>query len=69
MHLSRMHYDLRKHFFVIELFQYGTVKSLPNNVVAAVTTNILKHRLDHVWINHDFKLTGKLISPELKVVV
>ena len=51
MHLSHMHYNLRKHFFCNRIVQVWN--SLPNFVVSAESTNIYKNRLDKFWFNQD----------------
>jgi hypothetical protein len=53
MHLTHMHYNLRKHFFSIRVIAIWN--SLPNDVVSAESTNIFKSRLDKFWAHQDFK--------------
>jgi hypothetical protein len=73
MHLSHMHYNLRKHFFCNRIVQVWN--SLPNTVVSAESTNILKNRLDQFWLKQDFKfnwnadITGSRSLINLKSVL
>jgi hypothetical protein len=53
MHLSHMHYNLRKHFFCNRIVKVWN--SLPNTVVTAESINIFKNRLDQFWSRKDFK--------------
>jgi ribonucleases P/MRP protein subunit RPP40 len=53
MHLSHMHYNLRKYFFCNRVVQVWN--SLPNTVVSAESTNIFKNRLDQFWCNQDIR--------------
>ena len=53
MHLSHMHYNLRKHFFCNINVQVWN--SLPNFVVSAESTNMFKNRLDKFWYNQHIK--------------
>ena len=53
LQLTRMHYNLRKHFFSNRIVAIWN--SLPNTVVTAESTNTFKTRLDKFWANQDLK--------------
>jgi len=56
MQLPHIHYNLRKHFFTKVSDVWN---SLPNEVVFAVSINIVKSRLDKFWYNQELKFDWK----------
>ena len=53
MQLTHTRYNIRKHFFSNRIIALWN--SLPNDVVSAVSTNIIKNRLGSCWNNQDIK--------------
>jgi len=53
MQLTRMHYNLRKHFFRKKII--AVWNGLPNIIVNAESTNIFDNRLDRFWVNQEFE--------------
>jgi len=48
-----MHPNLRKHFFSNGII--AVWNSLPNIIINAESTNIIKNRLDRFWVNQEIK--------------
>jgi len=53
MHLTHMHFNLRKHFFSIRIIAVWNI--LPSIIVNVESTNIIKNRLDRFRVNQEFK--------------
>ena len=57
LYQGHLHYDLRKYFFVNRVIHIWN--GLPDDVVAADTTNNFKVRLDKFWNNQSVKYNWK----------